>query len=94
MSNISYRPILEDTVWSYSRIGSFNDCSHRFFLKYIKGYKETDMFYASYGSFIHKLLEKFYRGELTQEEMLTEFMMGFSSQVKGARPKKIGRAHV
>lgn len=76
-------------TWSYSRIESFNDCPHRFFLRYIKKYKETDKFYASYGSFIHKLLEKYYQGELEKAEMLTTFLLEFQNEVKGVRPKEI-----
>ena len=88
MGNISYKPLIDDMTWSYSRIEAFNDCPHRFFLKYIKRYDESDKFYASYGSFMHKLIELFYRGELTKDEMLIRFLSDFSKEVKGIRPKE------
>lgn len=44
------------------------------------------MFYASYGSFMHKLIENFYLGLMSKEEMLDSFISGFSTQVKGDRP--------
>lgn len=50
MGEVSYLPLIEDMVWSYSRIESFNDCPYRFFLKYISKCKETDKFYASYST--------------------------------------------
>lgn len=87
MSDISYKPLIDEMLWSYSRIESFNDCPYRFFLKYIKKYKDSDKFYASYGSFMHKLIEQFYNGELTKDEMFIKFLTDFSSEVKGVRPK-------
>lgn len=88
MGDVSYLPLIEDMVWSYSRIESFDDCPYRFFLKYISKCEETDKFYATYGSFMHKLIERYYRGELSRDEMLMEFLTGFSSNVKGMRPQE------
>lgn len=83
-----YRPLIEDMTWSYSRIKCFEDCPYRFYLKYISGYKDVPQFYASYGSFMHKIIEEFYRGKLTKEEMLTKFLFDFQTEVKGERPKE------
>lgn len=88
MGEVSYLPLIEDMIWSYSRIESFNDCPYRFFLKYISRCKDVDKFYASYGSFMHKLIENYYRGILSKDEMLTEFLTGFSENVKGERPQE------
>ena len=44
------------------------------------------MFYASYGSFMHKLLERYYQGGLTRDSMLFEFFSKFSTEIKGDRP--------
>lgn len=44
------------------------------------------MFYASYGSFVHRLIEKYYRGEIGRDELPMAFLLGFSSEVKGDRP--------
>lgn len=86
MGEVSYLPLIEDMVWSYSRIESFNDCPYRFFLKYISKCKDSDKFYASYGLFMHKLIENYYRGVLSKDEMLIEFLTGFSKNVRGVRP--------
>jgi len=87
MSGEIYRPLIEDIVWSYSNLESFHDCRYRWFLKYIKHCKPEDKFYASYGLFMHTLLEKFYRGEMSKDEMLTTFLTAFSTEVLGTRPK-------
>ena len=75
-------------MWSYSRIKCFEDCPYRFYLKYISGCKDVPQFYASYGSFMHKIIEEFYRGKLTKEEMLTKFLFDFHTEVQGERPKE------
>lgn len=59
----------------------------RWFLKYIRHYKEPPGFYSSYGSFMHKLIELYYRGELSKEEMSTRFLLGFQTEVEGERPQ-------
>lgn len=87
MGDVSYKPLIEDFVWSYSRVRSYEDCPYRFFLQYISKCKGIDKFYASYGSFMHKLIERYYKGKLTKEQMLTTFLTEFSKEVKGERPQ-------
>jgi len=86
MGEISYRPLIEDMTWSYSRIKAFEDCPYRWFLKYIKKMPETPQFYSSYGSFVHKLIEQYYKGELQKEDLKMEFLLNFSKSVLGERP--------
>lgn len=73
--------------WSYSRVNSFKDCQYKWFLKYIKGIKEFPQFYAWYGKFIHKLIEEYYIGKIKKESLTTAFLINFSKDVKGLRPK-------
>jgi hypothetical protein len=56
-------------------------------LRYIRKCKEQKKFYATYGTFLHKLIEQYYNGELTKEEMLTTFLRDFKKEVRGVRPK-------
>ena len=84
----SYKLIMDGFEWSYSRIKCFEDCPYKFFLKYFCDIKEEPLFYATYGSFVHKLIENYYRGILSKDEMATEFLTKFSSSVKGIRPKE------
>lgn len=44
MGEISYAPLIEDMVWSYSRIKAFDDCPYRWYLKYIRHLHGKDMF--------------------------------------------------
>ncbi len=85
---IDYRPLIDGMTWSASRIKSFEQCPYGWFLHYLL-YPDVpgkEKFYASYGSFMHRLLESYYRGELTKEEMLTRFLTGFRTEVRGRRP--------
>jgi len=88
MGDAIYRPLIEDMVWSYSRVKTFADCRYRFFLKYIYGCEERDRFFASYGSYVHNLLEQYYTGSMPQERLPTEFLLGFQENVRGERPKE------
>lgn len=86
MGDVNYAPLIDDMVWSFSRIDSYSECPYRWYLKYIRKFKEKDLFYSSYGTFMHKLIEQYYNGELTKPEMLISFLKDFKSEVKGQRP--------
>lgn len=88
MSDACYRPLIEDMTWSYSRITCFEDCPYRWYMKYISGMNEKPMFYSSYGKFMHKLIEMYYKGKITKDEMKTKFLFDFSSEVQGDRPSE------
>lgn len=88
MGEFSYRPLIEDMTWSYSRVKSFDACPYQWFCKYIHGDREEPMFYSSYGSFVHRLIEQYYRGLLSKEELPLAFLLGFSENVLGQRPSR------
>lgn len=44
------------------------------------------MFYSSYGSFMHEILEKYYNGKLKKDELPLYFLSNFREKVKGERP--------
>lgn len=87
MGEVNYKPLIDDMVWSFSRVESYENCPHRWYLRYIRRCKESDRFYSSYGSFLHKLIEQYYNGVLSKEEILTTFLRDFKKEVRGFRPK-------
>lgn len=87
MGDISYSPLIDQMVWSYTRITTFDSCPYQWYMKYIKHYKEAPQFYSSYGSFIHELIEKYYKGEISKEGMAARFLIDFKNKVQGKRPK-------
>lgn len=86
MSEVSYRPLIDGMTWSYSRIKCFEDCRYRWFLKYIRNLEDIPMFYSSYGSFMHKLIEMYYNGELSKEDMKIKFLFDYRKEILGVRP--------
>lgn len=86
MGDVNYRPLIEDMTFSYSRINSYNSCPYGWKLKYIDQYRKEWKFYSSYGSLMHRILEKYYNGKLAKPQLPVEFLTRFSTEVKGARP--------
>lgn len=86
MGDVYYKPLIDEMTWSYSRIESFDNCAYKWFMKYIKHYKEDPQFYSSYGTLMHKLIELYYRGIISKDEMKTKFLLDFKNEVKGLRP--------
>lgn len=43
MGEVNYAPLIDDMVWSYSRIKAFEDCHYRWYLKYIKKFHGKDI---------------------------------------------------
>lgn len=87
MSDPIYKAILENSVWSYSKINCFVDCPYRFFLIYILETDKQPRFYASYGSFMHKIIEQLSSEKIDKRQALDIFLKKFSTEVEGARPK-------
>lgn len=88
MGEVNYEPVIRDMVWSYSRIKAFEDCPYRWYLKYIRKLKGKDMFFANYGTFMHKLIELYYLGEKTPKQLCEMYLQDFKSQVTGFAPNK------
>lgn len=86
MANISYEPIIKDMTWSYSRVKAFDMCPYGWYLKYIQKIRGKEMFFSSYGSFVHKLLELYYKGELAKNQLLYNYLTEFSKNVKARAP--------
>lgn len=83
-----YENIINSTVWSYSRLSTFHNCPYQFYIKYFCHEKDKPMFFAEYGTYAHEIIENYYRGNLSKEEMPIKFLTGFTENVKGDRPKK------
>lgn len=84
-----YGVIIDDMTWSYSRLESYLSCPYKFYLTYI-AYPEPrgeEMFYASYGTFCHDLIKRYYRHEIKADELAGEYLAGYQQNVKGFRPK-------
>lgn len=88
MGDINYAPLIDDMVWSYSRIKTFEDCPYRWYLKYIRRLRGKDMFFASYGTFMHKLIELYLKGEKNSKRLVDMYLQDFRNEVVGFAPSK------
>ena len=88
MGDINYEPVIRDMTWSYSRIKSFEDCPYRWYLRYIRKLKGKDLFFASYGTFMHKLIEAYYTEGKTPGELCDTYLSEFKKRVAGHAPNK------
>lgn len=81
MGEINYRPAIEGMTWSYSRIGCFQACRYRWYLKYLRSLRGDDRFFSSYGRFLHQILERHLSGQLPESELATYYLANFSREV-------------
>jgi len=88
MGEVSYRPLIEDMTWSFSRVSCFESCRYKWFMSYVRGWSGEETFYASYGSLIHKIIQLYYTGKLEKKNMPVYFLQHFRTDVKGERPKE------
>lgn len=78
--------IIDEMVWSYSRITTYETCPYRFFLTYILKLDKKRLFFSDYGSFIHSIIEKHLTGELKKSELDKYYLSEFQNNVVGRAP--------
>jgi RecB family exonuclease len=60
-------------IWSFSRINAFINCSYSYYMKYVKREKEKENnIYGLLGGQFHDILEKFYKKEISYEQMIED----------------------
>jgi len=61
--------ILDNIVYSYSSVTTFETCPHAFKLTYIDNMPREQNFYGEFGLFMHDILEKYFNRELEEFEL-------------------------
>ncbi len=61
------------TVYSISRLNTFNQCEYEYYITYILGNRGQDNCYSIAGTKMHDHLESIHNGESTEEEMKNDF---------------------
>lgn len=84
MSNYSER--LKNKRWSFSSVNSYENCPRGFYLNYIKSVKKVQNAFAEWGSFIHELLEHYYKGELEFFELSQVYKEEYDNHIKERFP--------
>lgn len=86
MNGVNYEPLLRDMTWSFSRLNSYGSCPYAWYNHYLMEEPEEEQFYASFGSFCHELIARYYKCELPSNELISEFLQGYCNRVLGLRP--------
>ena len=64
----------EQTIYSISRLNSFDNCPYAYNITYNEGDRGTDSVYTLLGSKIHELLEELQQEKITNEQALESFL--------------------
>ena len=67
----------EFPIWSYSRVSSYKNCQHEYYLSRILKKENLDNLWGKLGGLAHDSLEDYYNGNIGYEDMLTKFENGF-----------------
>lgn len=91
-----YKPLIDDMVWSYSRIALYEACPYAFYLRYIFEdeeesplYPAEGNFYADLGKFVHSIFEKILKGELDQDDASQYFLDHYEDEIENDASHKI-----
>lgn len=83
---MDYSHIIDNMIWSYSRITTFESCPYRFLLRYILNLKKKRLFFSDYGLFMHSIIEKALKSELHKSELASYYLLNFRDNIFGKAP--------
>ena len=74
--------ILDGLRWSFSSVNSYHTCPQAFRLGYLDALPRVDNAFSDWGSFMHSLLERYFKGELEFFELSQAYQAGYAAAVK------------
>lgn len=74
-----YEFVFDTMTWSFSRLNV--TCPYEFYLHYIECNDSVESFYGQFGTFCHKILEKYASGELSEFELPMYYEDHFDEEV-------------
>ena len=84
-----YKKIIDEMVWSYSRVDSFKTCKRMWKFTYLDKLEQVDNAWAIMGTWMHELMEDFANKKRTKEETLQEYKDKFYEVVPEFPPFSI-----
>lgn len=73
--------IIDAMTWSFSRLNSFYNCPHEWYMQYIEANRGENGFFGEFGGACHKVLEKYAKGEISIFDVTDEYEKQFSADV-------------
>lgn len=85
----NYEDFLRRFNFSFSSVNSFHNCKRCFWLTYLQKPKldREENAFAQWGTFMHSLYERFYRGQLDFFDVCEEYDSKYNNQITLAFPK-------
>ena len=62
-----------ETVYSFSRLDTFNQCEYQYYLNYVLKVPSPDNIYSVLGTTVHDIFEAMQEGKMTRKEALDKF---------------------
>ena len=73
--------IIDAMTWSFSRLNSFYNCPHEWYMQYIEANRGENGFFGEFGGACHKVLEKYAKGEVSIFDISDAYEKQFSEDV-------------
>ncbi len=78
--------ILQDIIWSYSRLKCYQICPKSFRLKYIDGVVDESSSFSEYGTLFHSIFERYYTNKLAIYELGQVYEQEYAAIVRTPFP--------
>lgn len=78
--------ILDGMRWSYSSVNTYNTCPQAFRLGYLDALPRVGNAFSDWGTFLHSLMERYFRGELEFFELSQVYVDTYKDNVVCAFP--------
>lgn len=62
-----------DRLWSFSRVNNYNQCSHSYYLTYIKKCQLSENIYSYLGNVGHEIIQDMIEGKAEYDDMASKF---------------------
>lgn len=74
--------ILDGLRWSFSSANTYDTCPQAFRLGYLDALPRVDNAFSDWGTFMHSLMERYFKGELEFFELSQAYLDGYDEAVK------------
>lgn len=74
--------ILDGMRWSFSSVNTYNTCPQAFRLGYLDALPRVDNAFSDWGTWMHEIMERYFKGELEFFELSQVYVDGYKDNVK------------
>lgn len=78
--------ILDGMRWSYSSVNTYDTCPQAFRLGYLDALPRVDNAFSDWGTFMHSLMERYFKGEIEFFELSQLYQQEYTKNVTNAFP--------